>query len=105
MSSPNPTVTTDQVRRQLERLHQGKAAVPDCVGSRIQPEPELGENPGYLEDVLVTVPKKTTPSRLNDYRPVAPTSNLMKVLGPSDRMVLAHRGLQEKLSLDQYLPI
>ena len=46
---------------------------------------------------LVPVPKKTTPSGLNDYRPVALTSQVMKVL---ERLVLAHLKPQVKSSLD-----
>uniref|UniRef100_A0A667Y6G0 B30.2/SPRY domain-containing protein n=1 Tax=Myripristis murdjan TaxID=586833 RepID=A0A667Y6G0_9TELE len=46
---------------------------------------------------LVPVPKKSTPSDLNDYRPVALTSHLMKVL---ERLVLAHLRPQVKERLD-----
>ena len=46
---------------------------------------------------LVPVPKKSTPSDLNDYRPVALTSYMMKVL---ERLVLAHLRLQVGALLD-----
>ena len=46
---------------------------------------------------LVTVPKKSTPSDLNDYRPVALTSYMMKVL---ERLVLANLRLQVRALLN-----
>ena len=46
---------------------------------------------------VVPVPKKTTPSGLNDYRPVALTSHVMKVL---ERLVLAHLRPQVRSFLD-----
>ena len=46
---------------------------------------------------LVPVPKKSTPSDLNDYRPVALTSYVMKVL---ERLVLANLRPQVRALLD-----
>ena len=111
---PCLTVTTDQVKRQLERLHQGKAAGPDGISPRVlrtcadqlssilcylfnmslsqEKVPEL-----WKTSCLVPVPKRSTPSGLNDYRPVALTSHVMKVL---ERLVLAHLRPQVKSSLD-----
>ena len=88
---PRMTVTTGQVRRQLERLHQRKASGPDGISTKIlktcdsQLSPVLQHlynlSPGqervlvlWQTSFLVPVPKKSTPSGLNDYRPVALTS-------------------------------
>ena len=96
-SLPHMTVTAGQVRRQLERLHQQKAAGPDGISPRIlktcasQLSPvlqhlynlSLGQERIpvlWKTSCLVPVPKKSTPSDLNDYRPVALTSYVMKVL-------------------------
>lgn len=68
ITTPNPsslTVTTTQVRRQLERRNQWKAVGPDGIGhwmlrtcdirfgcSSLQPEPLPGEGATGLEDLL-----------------------------------------------------
>ena len=108
------SLTTGQVRKQLERLHQGKAAGPDGISPRLlrtcanQLSPVLRHLYNLslsLEQVpvlwktscLVPVPKKKSPSDLNDYRPIALTSHVMKVL---ERLVLTHLRPQVKSSLD-----
>uniref|UniRef100_A0A8B9GXH1 Reverse transcriptase domain-containing protein n=1 Tax=Astyanax mexicanus TaxID=7994 RepID=A0A8B9GXH1_ASTMX len=100
--SPTPThtpsyISADQVRKQLRRLHPRKAAGPDKVSPRILKtcaaelgEPlqrifnlslQLGRVPTlWKTSCLVPVPKKNRPSELNDFRPVALTSHLMKTL-------------------------
>jgi len=111
---PPLSVTTDQVRRQLEKLHQRRAEGPDGISPRVLKtcatqlsgvlqrlfnlSLRLGEVPVlWKTSCLVPVPKKSTPSGLNDYRPVALTSHVMKVL---ERLVLAHLRPQVKSSLD-----
>ncbi len=107
-------MTTSQVRRQLERLNQRKAAGPDGISPRILRTcasqlatvlQHLFNLSLSLERVpllwktscLVPVPKKSTPSGLSDYRPVALTSHVMKVL---ERLVLGCLGPQVRSSLD-----
>ena len=108
------TVTTDQVRRQLERLHQRKAAGPDGISSRIL-KTCADQLPPILKHLynlslsqvrvpvlwktsfLVPVPKKTSLSDLKDYRPVALICHVMKVL---ERLVLTHLRPQVKAVLD-----
>ncbi|KAI3352234.1 hypothetical protein L3Q82_005585 [Scortum barcoo] len=109
-----PTVTTGQVKRQLERLHQRKAAGPDGITPRIlktcasQLSPVLGHlyNLSLSQEkvpmlwktsCLVPVPKKSRPSDPADYRPVALTSHVMKVL---ERLVLAQLRPQVRKFLD-----
>ncbi|XP_062844406.1 uncharacterized protein LOC134303073 [Trichomycterus rosablanca] len=93
-----------QVKRELDRLKQGKAAGPDGICPRLlricssqlcgifthlfnlslhlQRIPTL-----WKTSCLVPVPKKRHPTNPNDYRPVALTSHVMKSL---ERLVLAH---------------
>ncbi|XP_036073176.1 uncharacterized protein LOC118600210 [Oryzias melastigma] len=111
---PSVTVTTCQVRRQLERINQRKAPGPDGISPRIlrmcaaqlsSVFQRLFNLSLSLERVpvlwktacLVPVPKKTVPSGPNDYRPVAITSHAAKVL---ERILLAHLGPLVKPSLD-----
>ncbi|KAK0146518.1 Interleukin-8 [Merluccius polli] len=113
-TNPRPTVTTGQVKRQLERLHQRKSAGPDGISPRIlktcasQLSPVLGhlynlslcqENVPLLwkTSCLVPVPKKLRPSNPADYRPVALTLHVMKVL---ERLVLAQLRPQVRTFLD-----
>ncbi|KAI3365706.1 hypothetical protein L3Q82_010151, partial [Scortum barcoo] len=108
------TVTTGQVKRQLEKLHQRKAAGPDGITPRIlktcasQLSPVLGHlyNLSLSQEkvpmlwktsCLVPVPKKSRPSDPADYRPVALTSHVMKVL---ERLVLAQLRPQVRKFLD-----
>uniref|UniRef100_A0A3Q3ECP6 Immunoglobulin V-set domain-containing protein n=1 Tax=Labrus bergylta TaxID=56723 RepID=A0A3Q3ECP6_9LABR len=98
------SVSSSLVRMQLERLDQNKAAGPDGISPRVL-KACAGQLCGILQNLfnlslsqgrvpvlwktscLVPAPKKSSPSALNDYRPVALTSHIMKVL---ERLVLAH---------------
>ncbi|KAI4877848.1 hypothetical protein NFI96_007782 [Prochilodus magdalenae] len=99
-----PAFTADQVRRQLRRLHPRKAAGPDKVCPRMLKacaaqlgEPlqhvfnlslRLGRVPAtWKTTCLIPVPKKAYPKELNDYRPVALTSHVMKTM---ERLLLNH---------------
>ena len=97
------TFTAEQVRKELCRLRPGKAAGPDGVSPRVL-KTCATQLSGVLQHIfnlslslervpvlwktscLVPVPKKARPSILNDYRPVALTSHLMKSL---ERLVLS----------------
>ncbi|KAI4891862.1 hypothetical protein NFI96_004691 [Prochilodus magdalenae] len=91
------TFTADQVRGELRRLHTRKAAGPDRVCPRLLKScaAELGAPLQHIFNLslclgrvptlwrtscLVPVPKKGRPSELNDFRPVALTSHVMKTL-------------------------
>ncbi|MBN3314359.1 RTJK polymerase, partial [Atractosteus spatula] len=104
----------DQVKRELKRLQQGKATGPDNVCPRVlracadqlsRVLQRLFNLSLCLEKVpvlwktscLVLVPKKGRPSVLNDYRPVALTSHVMKAL---ERLVLSHLRPLVSSSLD-----
>ncbi|KAI3351074.1 hypothetical protein L3Q82_005641 [Scortum barcoo] len=93
----SPLITTDQVRGQLRKLRPRKAAGPDKVCPRLLKTcaAELGEPLQRIFNLslqigrvptlwktsrIVPVPKKNRPSELNDFRPVALTSHLMKTL-------------------------
>ncbi|TWW68197.1 putative RNA-directed DNA polymerase from transposon BS [Takifugu flavidus] len=96
--SPHPPCfTADQVRGELRKLRPRKAAGPDRVCPRLLKtcaaelgEPlqrvfnlslELGKVPTlWKTSCIIPVPKKNRPSELNDFRPVALTSHLMKTL-------------------------
>lgn len=113
-STNHPMVTTGQVKRQLERLNQRKAAGPDGITPRIlktcasqlspvlrhlfnlslshEKVPKL-----WKTSCLVPVPKKPRPSDPADYRPIALTSHVMKVL---ERLVLAQLRPQVRTFLD-----
>ena len=107
-------MTAGQVRRQLERFQPWKAAGADGISPRIlktcasQLLPVLqhlynlslgqkGIPVLWKTSCLVPVPKKSTPSDLSDYRPVALTSYVIKVL---ERMVLANLRPQVEVLLD-----
>ncbi|KAI4903828.1 hypothetical protein NFI96_000292 [Prochilodus magdalenae] len=96
-SPPLHTFTADQVRGELRRLHTRKAAGPDRVCPRLLKSGavELGAPLQHIFNLslrlgrvptlwktscLVPVPKKGRPSELNDFRPVALTSHVMKTL-------------------------
>ncbi|MBN3318476.1 RTJK polymerase, partial [Atractosteus spatula] len=98
------TITADQVKKELKRLHEGKATGPDNICPRVL-RACADQLSGVLQRLfnlslrlervpvlwktscLVPVPKKGRPSVLNDYRPVALTSHIMKTL---ERLVLSH---------------
>ncbi|XP_072543920.1 uncharacterized protein [Salminus brasiliensis] len=116
-SQQSPThleVTTGQVKRQLEKLKLGKASGPDGISTRVL-KVCATQLCGILQHLfnlslkqekvpvlwktlcLVPVPKKSTTSSLNDYRPVALTSHVMKVL---ERIMLTHLSPQVSPFLD-----
>ncbi len=90
------TVSEDDVRRELRRVNVRKAAGPDGItglvlrscadqlaglfasifneslATSVVPTP-------FKKSVIIPVPKNSKPSCLNDYRPVALTSTVMKV--------------------------
>ncbi|TWW79253.1 hypothetical protein D4764_10G0002830 [Takifugu flavidus] len=96
--------TSGQVRRELERLNQRKAAGPDGISPRVLKScsrqlcgilQHLFNQSFHLQRIpalwktscLVPVPKKTHPVAPSDYRPIAVTSHIMKVM---ERLVLTH---------------
>ena len=97
-------ITASQVRRELERLNQRKEAGPDRISPRVL-KACASQLCGVLQHLfnlslqlqrvpvlwktscLVPVPKKGHPVALDDYRPIALTSHIMKVM---ERLVLAH---------------
>uniref|UniRef100_A0A8C6NVF2 Reverse transcriptase domain-containing protein n=1 Tax=Nothobranchius furzeri TaxID=105023 RepID=A0A8C6NVF2_NOTFU len=113
-SSSYLSVSRSQVKRQLERLNRNKAAGPDGVSPRVlkacaeqlcgivqhlfnlslaqEKVPVL-----WKTSCLVPVPKKTRPSVNDDYRPVALTSHIMKVL---ERLLLVHLNKQTRTYQD-----
>lgn len=109
-----PTITADQVRAELRRLNSRKAAGPDKVSPRLLKTcaAELGEPLQYIFDrslrlgraptlwktsCLVPVPKKPHPTELNDFRPVALTSHIMKTM---ERLLLHILRPQVRHALD-----
>ncbi|XP_061736244.1 uncharacterized protein LOC133538608 [Nerophis ophidion] len=96
-TSTQTVISADLVRGQLRKLQPRKAAGPDKLCPRLLKtcaaelgEPlqrifnlslQLGRVPTlWKTSCIVPVPKKNCPSELNDYRPVALTSYLMKTL-------------------------
>ncbi len=82
------TVSEDEVRRALKRVNVRKAAGPDGITGRlllaglftsIFTESLTNSVVPTSESVIIPVPKNNKPSCLNDYRPVALTSIVMKV--------------------------
>ncbi|KAF7654395.1 hypothetical protein LDENG_00070260, partial [Lucifuga dentata] len=97
-------VSSSQVKRQVERLYQNKAAGSDGISPWVLKActDQLCEILQHLFNLslsqrkvpvlwktsrFVLVPKKSHPSTLNGYRPVGLTSHIMKVL---EKMMLAH---------------
>ncbi|TWW74205.1 putative RNA-directed DNA polymerase from transposon BS [Takifugu flavidus] len=96
--SPHPPCfMADQVRGELRKLQPRKAAGPDrvcpqllktCAAELEEPlqrvfnlSLELGKVPTLWKmSCIIPVPKKNRPSELNDFRPVALSSHLMKTL-------------------------
>ncbi|KAI4888593.1 hypothetical protein NFI96_032623 [Prochilodus magdalenae] len=70
-----PTFTADQVRRQLRRLHPRKAAGPDRGSCHVE------------DNLPHSSPQEGHPKELNEYRPVALTSHVMKTM---ERLLLNH---------------
>ncbi|TWW75415.1 hypothetical protein D4764_13G0000770 [Takifugu flavidus] len=96
--------TSSQVRRELERLIQRKAAGPDGISPRVLKNcsrqlcgilQHLFNQSLHLQRIpvlwkiscLISVPKKTHPVAPSDYRRIALTSHIMKV---KERLVLTH---------------
>lgn len=90
------TVSEDEVRRALKRVNVRKAAGPDGISGRILRScadqlaglftsifnESLATSvvpTSFKKSVIIPVPKNNKPSCLNDYRPVALTSIVMKV--------------------------
>lgn len=111
---PNLSLTTNQVRNQIQRIKARKGAGPGSISSRLlkscadqlcgivehlfklnlklRRAPQL-----WKTSCVVPVPKTPQPKDLNSYRPVAITSHLMKTL---ERLVLAHHCPLVAQSLD-----
>ncbi len=90
------TVSEDEVRRELRRVNIRKATGPDGITGRILRScadqlaglftsifnESLATSvipTSFRKSVIIPVPKNSKPSCLNDYRPVALTSTVMKV--------------------------
>ncbi len=98
------TVSEDEVRRELKRVNVRKAAGPDGITGRILRScadqlvglftsifneslaTSVVPTP-FKKSVIIPVPKNSKPSCLNDYRPVALTSTVMKVF---ERLLKKH---------------
>ena len=92
-----PIMTADQVRAELRRIRTRKACGPDKVCPRLLKAcaVELGEPLQHVFNLslrqgkvpalwktscLIPVPKKPHPRELNDFRPIALTSHIMKTM-------------------------
>ncbi len=90
------TVSEDEVQRKLKRVNVSKAAGPDGITGRVLRScadqlaglftsifnESLATSvvpTSFKKSVIIPVPKNSKPSCLNDYRPVALTSTVMKV--------------------------
>ncbi len=98
------TVSEDDVRRELRRVNVRKAAGPDGITGRVLRScadqlaglftsifneslaTSVVPTP-FKKSVIIPVPKNSKPSCLNDYRPVALTSTVMKVF---ERLLKKH---------------
>lgn len=95
MDHPPLTVTTEEVRRVFNRVNPRKAAGPDGIPGRVLRDcsDQLAEvfcnifnlslsscsvPPCFKSAHIVPVPKKTSTGSLNDFRPIALTSTVMK---------------------------
>ncbi len=98
------TVLEDEVRRELKRVNVRKAAGPDGITGRVLRScadqlaglftsifnESLATSvvpTSFKKSVIIPVPKNSKPSCLNDYRPVALTSTVMKVF---ERLLKKH---------------
>ncbi len=98
------TVSEDEVRRELRRVNIRKAAGPDGITGRVLRScadqlaglftsifnESLATSvipTSFKRSVIIPVPKNSKPSCLNDYRPVALTSTVMKVF---ERLLKKH---------------
>ncbi len=90
------TVSEDEVRKELRRVNVRKAAGPDGITGRVlrscadqlaglftsifnESLATSVVSTSFKKSVIIPVPKISKPSCLNDYRPVALTSTVMKV--------------------------
>ncbi len=90
------TVSEDEVRRELKRVNVRKAAGPDGISGRVlrscaeqlaglftsifnESLATFVVPTSFKKSIIIPVPKNSKPSCLNDYRPVAFTSIVMKV--------------------------
>ncbi len=98
------TFSEDEVRRELKRVNVRKAAGPDGITGRVLKScadqlaglftsifneslaTSVVPTP-FKKSVIIPVPKNSKPSCLNDYRPVALTSTVMKVF---ERLLKKH---------------
>lgn len=111
-----PQIGEDTVRKVLSNVNPNKAPGPDAVGGRVlklcssQLAPvfcdifnmslETCSVPvGWKAATICPVPKKPNPSSLNDYRPIALTSVIMKCF---ERIVLGMLREQVKSVIDPY---
>ncbi len=98
------TLSEDDVRRELKRVNVRKAAGPDGITGRVLRScadqlaglftsifnESLATSvvpTSFKKSVIIPVPKNSKPSCLNDYRPVALTSTVMKVF---ERLLKKH---------------
>ncbi len=98
------TLSEDEVRRELRRVNVRKAAGPDGITGRVLRSCAdqlaglftsiFNESlvtsvvpTSFKKSVIIPVPKNSKPSCLNDYRPVALTSTVMKVF---ERLLKKH---------------
>ncbi len=98
------TFSEDDVRRELKRVNVRKAAGPDGITGRVLRScvdqlaglftsifnESLATSvvpTSFKKSVIIPVPKNSKPSYLNDYRPVALTSTVMKVF---ERLLKKH---------------
>ncbi len=108
------TVSEDEVRRALKGVNIRKAAGPDGITGRVL-RPCADQLAGlftsifneslatsvvptsFKKSIIIPVPKNNKPSCLNDYRPVALTSIVMKVF---ERLVKSHISSSIPVTLD-----
>ncbi len=103
------TVMEDEVRRALKRVNVRKAAGPDGITGRVLRScadqlaifnESLATSvvpTSFKKSIIIPVPKNNKPSCLNDYRPVALTSIVMKVF---ERLVKSHISSSIPVTLD-----
>ncbi len=108
------TVSEDEVRRALKRVNVRKAAGPDGITGPVLRScadqlaglftsifnESLATSvvpTSFKKSIIIPVPKNNKPSCLNDYRPVALTSIVMKVF---ERLVKSHISSSIPVTLD-----
>ncbi len=108
------TVTEDEVRRALKGVNIRKAAGPDGITGRVlrscadqlaglftsifnESLATSVVSTSFKKSIIIPVPKNNKPSCLNDYRPVALTSIVMKVF---ERLVKSHISSSIPVTLD-----